>query len=171
MKTKTKKKKKKTSKRKTSYRAMPNCIYTDEQAQEIGDGIEVIRHFHGGEVTPPQLVEFAEKRSSKLHKYFEWDDETAAKKHRLEQARYMLRVVCVLVDTTSGPQETRAFVSIKSHEDNKRKYTNVAEAIADEDYREQIIADAVKMLTTWRNKYAQYKEFRAVVNAVDRLKL
>lgn len=164
---KTKKKKAK----ETSYRAHKGSVFTDSQAQEIGDNLEVIRQFHDGELTPEQVLEFASKESSQLHKYFEWDDSVAAEKYRLNQAGQMVRAVYVEIETISGPTETRAFVSIKSHKDNKRRYTTISEAIDDEDYRDQIIADAARQLTMWRNKYNQYQEFKPVISAIDRLKV
>ena len=46
-----------------------------------------------GDLTAPRVVEEARAESSPLHAHFDWDDTTAAHKHRLEQARTLIRRV------------------------------------------------------------------------------
>jgi hypothetical protein len=46
-----------------------------------------------GALTAPRVVEEARDESSPLHAHFDWDDTTAAHKHRLEQARTLIRRV------------------------------------------------------------------------------
>jgi len=168
---KTKKKVRMKIRKKTKYRAHGGSKYSDKQAQEIGDNLEVIRQFHGGEVTPRQILDFAQKKSSRLYKYFEWNDAKAAEKYRLSQASYMLRVVYIEVETSSGPSETRAFVSIKSHSNKTRKYTSVSDAMDDQDYYQVVLEDIVKQLVTIRNKHRNIKELKSIFGAIDRLKL
>ena len=63
----------------------------DADANRVASEIEQI----GEEVTAVQIVEKARDESSELHKCFEWNDSVAAEKYRLEQARYILRVLII----------------------------------------------------------------------------
>ena len=174
MSNKTKKKAKtkiKKRRRTDTYKAHRGCKFNDSQAQEIGEGLEVVRQFYGGEVTPHQILGFAEKKSSRLHKYFEWDDKVAASKYRIKQASYMIRMVYIEVKTSSGPRVSRAFISIKSHQDSTRKYTSISEVMSDEDYYQTYLEDVVKQLVSIRNKHKSLRELKSVFNAIDRLRI
>jgi len=46
---------------------------------------------NGGELTAPILVETAKEVTHPLHPFFEWDDKLAGNKHRLSQARALIR--------------------------------------------------------------------------------
>lgn len=45
-----------------------------------------------GRITPALIVEVARDPESPLHQCFEWDDSIAAERHRLDQARRLLRL-------------------------------------------------------------------------------
>jgi hypothetical protein len=47
---------------------------------------------NAGRITPEDVVQDAADPESPLHPYFDWDDAQAAHKHRLEQARTILKV-------------------------------------------------------------------------------
>lgn len=59
-------------------------------AQRVADEITAI----GANVTPDKIVEVARDSRTELHKCFEWRDDIAAQKWRLQQAR---QIVCHLV--------------------------------------------------------------------------
>jgi len=175
VKKKTKTKKKKTGRKKVvkrvgpQFKARPKCIYNDEQAEEIGNNLEVIRQFHGGEVKPVEILEFAADKNSQLNKYFEWDNDKAGHKYRLSQARYMLSHVYIVVDASNGPEEVRAFISVSSEVHKGKRYTSVDNALTNENYREQTLSKALREVRLWQNKYGQYKELSSVFKAIDRL--
>lgn len=45
-----------------------------------------------GDVTPDRIVDLASKKTHPLHEYFEWDDNVAGHKYRLQQAMHMIRM-------------------------------------------------------------------------------
>lgn len=45
-----------------------------------------------GRLTPERVVEDARAEDSPLHSHFVWDDAEAARKHRLDQARALIRI-------------------------------------------------------------------------------
>lgn len=54
----------------------------------------------GGRLTPEQVVEQARDPESPGHGFFEWDDDKAAHKHRIEQARELLAKRVVIKSET-----------------------------------------------------------------------
>jgi len=55
-----------------------------------------------GRLYPADVVNAARPKSSPLHRYFDWDDRSAAEKYRLDQARALIRSVQAEVRITSG---------------------------------------------------------------------
>jgi hypothetical protein len=51
-----------------------------------------------GELTPDIVVDAARDEHAVLHPAFEWDDEIAAQNFRKQQARHLLRGVCIVRD-------------------------------------------------------------------------
>jgi hypothetical protein len=59
-----------------------------------------------------QVVAEAEKVSSPLHPYFEWDDTVAAQAHRLNQAQHLIRRVRVnIIQEDCPPASIRVYIS------------------------------------------------------------
>lgn len=47
-------------------------------------------------VTPEEVLNIAKNENTELHKCFEWDDNVAAEKYRLNQARSILQMIVVI---------------------------------------------------------------------------
>jgi hypothetical protein len=62
-------------------------------------------------LTPAAVVEAAEPESSPIHNAFEWDDEKAAHEHRLQQARGLIRAVCVVYEPNEEPRPVYVHVT------------------------------------------------------------
>ncbi len=137
-------------------------------AQTAGEHLERLRQKHMG-LTPKIVVEDAIKRTSPLHKCFDWDDRVAADKWREEQARYIIRGIAVVVgDSEEEEKKTlRAFVNISDEGSNL--YTSIAHAMSDEELRAQLINRAYKELQDWRRRYDDLKEFAQVYAAINQL--
>ena len=97
--------------------------------QKAGESLEELRK-NGDGIKTESVVNMAKKPTSPLHPAFEWDDSKAAKKFRLEQARYLIRSIQVTIDTTSPPEP--AFVNIASGGISYYQATRVACQNADE---------------------------------------
>ena len=75
------------------------------------------------------MVRSAKDAHSPLHKDFEWDDVKAAKSHRLEQARYLMRSIMIVWDESNavgGTEEVtaRLFHSVKATKDDTELVTS-----------------------------------------------
>lgn len=69
-------------------------------SEEIRAAVVALENEHG-RLTPEYVLEEAAIETSPLHGCFEWDDSVAAHKHRLDQARRLIRSVKVVVTTTT----------------------------------------------------------------------
>jgi len=135
-------------------------------AQKIGEKIEEIRLKAGGYLRPEKIVAEARRRSSPLHGCFEWDDSKAAEAHRLDTARYILRVIVVRIESADPPVETRAFVVV-DQKDEAQSFTSIEFAMSRPEHREQILARAKAELDQWRKRYQDLNELSAVFEAID----
>jgi hypothetical protein len=76
-----------------------------------------------GDITPTLIVESAKNKKSVLHKYFEWDDTTAANKFRISQASTLLRHIEVKVIQNGEPYFVRVYETLsRNNYDSSNKY-------------------------------------------------
>ena len=123
-------------------------------------------------VIAAQLIDDAKAKESPLHDYFEWNNKRAAERWRIEQARYLLRGITVVITTPEGEERTtRAFHSVTldgSYEINVPKtYVTVQRAMSEDELRTQVIEEALKKIKSWQRRYKEYKEFAKIVQAID----
>lgn len=130
----------------------------------VGQELARIQNDHG--LTPEVVVEAARSPESPLHQGFEWDDSIAAAQYRLDQARYLLRMVVIVEDKKQPP--IRAFVSIQNS-DQKRVYRDVGTVLSDAYLREQALEQALRDLDAFQRKYRDLSELAEVLQAADRL--
>ena len=141
-----------------SKRGLPGKL----SPQVAGECIEALRLKHGP-VTPAMLVKEAKKKSSPIHECFTWDDKEAGMLRRLDEARYLLRMITVEVETADEPIVTRAFVSVT----DDTAYTTIKAAMDDDDMRESLLDQARKDLKSFKSKYSQLKELAVIFEAID----
>lgn len=138
-----------------------------------GDGLAIYEHLESlharnrGRLTPEVVVKDATKASSPLHKYFEWDDTKAAEKHRLEQARGLIRTVVVRFNEDFDSEPVRAFVSVKVGGDEQPSYQPTHVALTRPDLRGQLLNQAMDDMIKFRRKYNQLKELAKVLETMD----
>jgi hypothetical protein len=132
-------------------------------AQQVGQEIERLREEHGT-VAPSAIVDAARPAESVLHRYFDWDDSSAAQSYREQQARHILRSIMVVqADGVDVSAPVRAFVALRAaaadavdegaDEDRAGSYTSIASAVRIVRYREQMMRDALRDLDAYRMRY------------------
>lgn len=160
--------------------AVPKAV--KEGALSIGVGFQVKKRWirklkpvydriigKKGNVTPEDLVDAARPKRSPIHGMFEWDDTVAAEKYRLEQAGYFIRSLRIsLTITGGGVTVVRPLISVVSN--GKKTYVPTVKALDDQEYRAQIIAQALRELTSFQAKYAALKELGDIFAAIERLR-
>lgn len=136
-------------------------------AQEIGDRIEAIWEQKNGDLQPLDIVEDARNPKSPLHPNFEWDDTLAARHYREHTARNLLgAIVRVSMNDEPLSNPVRAFVNVNRGSAD-RSYMPVIVAMRDPDIRENVLRQALNELSRWKKKYADYREFATVIDAIE----
>lgn len=133
--------------------------YTDEKAQMYGEYLDALAKKHGGTLTPKQVVDSARNPKSLIHNLFDWDNDEAAEKYRLFQARMFVNQIDVEI-TVEGRQEPLSVacrVSVKD-ENNERKYIDTEVAMQDDIMRETILNNCLRDLNNWNKKYKKLQE-------------
>ena len=153
---------------KKHYKARPGGRLNDAEAEIVGKELERLEKTDG-KIIPERVVELAKSRRSPLHNYFTWDDEEAANRHRLEEARALIRSIVVEYEI-EREQKTmvRAFYNV-TDEKKGRGYVNLKDINDNKGYRQQILDQALKELRSWADRYRMYEEFSDIIKAIDKL--
>lgn len=136
--------------------------------------IEKVRLFNGGVVTPEAIIEAAEATRNPLHKLFEWDDTSAARKFRVTQAATLYRSLEITYVGRKG-QPVRAYEIIthsvrgKPEEERVTLYSTHEEVLSDPKARKNLIRDAISQLKAFKRRYHDLNEFSKIFKAIDEL--
>lgn len=93
------------------YKFRSGETYRGIPAQDAGRELERIRESNDGKLHTEAVVKAARAKTSPLHGAFTWDDGEAANKHRLWEARYLLREITVIQEKDKAP--VAAFVHVR----------------------------------------------------------
>lgn len=140
----------------------------DQDANAVGQHLELLRVKFKGELTPGDVVADAKNNNSPLHSFFEWDDGAAAQQYRLQQARGLIRaVVAVIVSDDAPAKRTQAFVHIA--EAGAPHYRATDHAMSQERTREMVLRQAFKEFRAWQKRYEHLEELATLFSAVDKM--
>lgn len=140
----------------------------DMKADKIQLELRDLARQNKGLIMPRDVVDRARDKESALHSWFTWDDSEAAEKHRLYEARQLLRVVVIKEDSQQAP--VRALVSLKSDRKVSGGYRLTANVMNDDDMRQEMLNDALEELRYFENKYNRIKELSPVFDAASKVK-
>lgn len=132
--------------------------------------LENIKSAHGGILKPEHVVAFARDESTALHAWFDWDNDAAAEKYRLVQARTIIRIMVAPVEGVDQP--VRINVSIM--EDRKQPgggYRSLEQAMADPDLRKKVLQTVLIELTGVRRRYKALNELADVFASIDQAEM
>lgn len=113
-----------------------------------------------------EVIAFAKKPSTALHKALPWDDKKAAHICRRMIVRRLIREFKVVV-TTHEPRIVHAYVSLTPHRSQGGGYMRTVDVLGREDLTAQMLADAHEEFTRFRRKYESLREFVPVFRAYD----
>lgn len=121
-----------------------------------------------GKITPEVLVREATEKSSPLHSYFEWDDEKAGHRWRVQQARILLNNIQVKVVSDGEERRISVFEVTSTSEGYKSIDTFTRE---DVEYVKADIRSRLKALNEKMKSYNQFDRVRehvtAAIEAID----
>lgn len=134
--------------------------------EKILEELQQIGQQNGGLIRPIDVVNFARDPDTALHARFTWDDDAAAEKWRLLQARQVINVhVKVLAANT---ESVKAFVSLS--EDRKLPgggYRAIEDVLGDEQKMESLLAMAQAEMQSFRRKYQALAQLAPVFKAMQ----
>jgi len=131
--------------------------------------LELLRKQHHGSLKARDVVAAAASETSPLHKYFDWDDSTAASKYRLWQARELIKYVVVVVPDYHKP--INAYVSLK--EDrllDGGTYRSTVDVLSNERRRNLLLAQALADLKVWEDKYNELTELAPIFETAEKVR-
>ena len=134
--------------------------------QKAGEEIIKLSEKNEGSVRPADVVKAARPKRSPLHPAFEWDDKEAAKKHREDQARHLLRSIVVVHEEADEEHEevtVRAFI----HSQSESAYLTIYKVMQDDQLRSEVLARAWKELEDWRRRYENLEALARVFEVID----
>lgn len=141
-------------------------------AEKVHREILRLKQKNQNTVSPKVMVDAARKPTNPMHSLFEWDDSEAAEKYRVSQAQHIMRALQVIyVEAPKQPMRAFEIISKKRPGDSKTVtlYGTSEEACADPDVHARLVADAVRELIAWRNRYQMLNEMRNLVRVIDKV--
>lgn len=129
-------------------------------AQKVAEEIMSL----GDDVKPEQIVERAKDVGSELHKCFEWDNEKAAEKFRLSQARQIIHHL-VIKDSVDKPDS--APIRLMHKTDDAEGYKPFSLIMKDPDEYSKLLNRAMAELRAFKAKYHSLSELDAIMALID----
>lgn len=121
----------------------------------------------GDDVTPQQIVDYAKDENTELHKCFTWDNNEAADKWRLHEARQIVCCLRIVKEENETETPTPIRVFYKTDDDSGYKPTQII--IKNTDEYEKLLNRVTNELKAVRNKHKNLIEFEEVWSAIDEL--
>jgi len=146
---------------KTIWRSEVASLYKGIDAQIVADEIANI----GEAVTAEQIVDKAKDENTELHKCFTWDDEAAAEKYRIIEARQIVRHLVreELPDMKNDTPPLRVFYKTNNGEGYKHIERTI---IKREDEYQALLARAMMELRAFKAKYSMLEELREILDLI-----
>ena len=141
------------------YIAAADTGLSEADAQVLGERIAALGQER--ELTAEAVVEDARDPRSPTHRYFEWNDETAAHRFRLGQARTYIGGIKFV--PAEGGQAKPVAIKVRTVEGGNDAYTTVAAAMQDEDVMLDLIDAIQRELTRLQERYRSYPALRPVL--------
>lgn len=129
--------------------------------------LERTRRAGSGTLVAGDVVDDARPEDATLHPVFEWDDYIAGEAWRKDQARLLIRNVCVVHEEGERAESRPVYVHVRPAEGpDTGGYRPVTVVMADPESRASVIADALKQLEGWQRRYGWIAEMAGIVTAI-----
>ena len=151
-----------------TYVAAEGSRINDQDAEIVGSFLE--DRFGDLGASTDEIVNAARPKRSAIHRFFEWDDPTAAEEYRKQQARNLVGAIWVVVQKPSGDEfETRAYQHVRvveSPDPATPRYMPAHVVWSDPDLSHSVAHEALRELTSWARSYEQYSELQGTAQKV-----
>lgn len=122
-------------------------------------------------ITAKELLDASRDEDAPLHKCFEWDDNIAAEKYRVYQARHIINSVEIrYVDVETPPHLSRSryFINVVPVTPKTQgQFATIDIAFSNDNYRNAVLKDALRELRAFQIKYSRYQELSDIFKAID----
>ena len=132
-------------------------------AQTAGEVCEALEKTVG--LTAKTLLDASRPEDAPLHNEFEWNDSVAAEKYREDQARYIIRMLCIESEQKDTPP-VRAFFTISP----ESPYENIQRIVSNPEKRTSLLEMAFAEFKAFEAKYKAVSEFTPVFVAFYSIK-
>jgi len=122
-----------------------------------------LANVHGGLLHPRDVVAAARDEDSPLHEQFDWDDSEAAERWRIHQARQLM----VRVQVTYADKITHDVLVSVTTDRKSGGYRLVSAVMADDELRQQMLADAKTEMRRFSVKYKHLTELAEIFAVMD----
>ena len=92
---------------KVKYKARAGAPFKDKDAQRIGEEIEEL-----SVKQPRTIIEKAKNPNTTLHKYFDWNNNVAGEKWRIQQARNIINHLVEVKVIEGEPVEIKSYFPV-----------------------------------------------------------
>jgi hypothetical protein len=138
-----------------------------DRQDKVAEELRSLRGDNAGVLDPERIVDFASDPETALHAKFEWDDSVAGHKHRIWQARQLIRVYVTVLDTGKGAEPIRMYVTTVQSEEQPGGYRLTEEVLGDEEARHSLIIGQLNRLLSIIKSYP-LPELKPIEAAIDR---
>lgn len=125
-------------------------------AQKVGEALAKLSKNGKKTLKAEDVLGAAMNPKSPLHKFFDWDDRSAARKYRLDTARLILRSVVVYHVDNKG-QTTKGHEWYSIRQGRQITYVKSEVALSTPSLKERIVDQAKKEMLGWISRYESYK--------------
>jgi hypothetical protein len=106
-----------------------------------------------GKLHAVEVVKFARSPKTALHKRFDWDNESAAHKYRLQQARQIIEAYV----TVNHVGSSRAYISVSSDRYGTGGYQSTSKALSSEETRAELLLQLITDVKAVLNRFSFMK--------------
>lgn len=122
-------------------------------ANIVGKELESIQELDN--LTNVEVLNYAKQhKDSEIYKCFDWNNETAGEKWRLQQASKILCSISIVINEDTKPiEKTRVYVSTKRKEEEKRTFKKLVDVLEDDEEYKALLEKAKEELNNCQEKY------------------
>jgi len=148
------------------FKARKASFLSDTQANAFGMALFRLMKSHKRDsILPKEIVEDAKNPKRAYHNYFEWDNKICGGKWREQQARVLIDSIEEVTFVKSGePVSVRSFLNVNI--DGQNTYVPQKVVFQRATLSGQIVANALRELTGWTNRYETYSELSELCSGV-----
>lgn len=155
----------------TVYSWKPTMPLKPKVAPEVfGEEMRRLKKQFGHAVQPQALVDAASDPHNPVHNEFEWDDQVCGVEYRLDQARRLIKGLCIHMPTVKHERQVLApaYINVRTPEtDTGRGYEDLETVLDNSDFRTQMIEEALDGLVRSVQKLRLFTELTDTTVRLD----